>query len=113
MKIRVTEYLDLDMQDESWHCNRCQRLLGPASENYKRFLVVAERDPRDVHPALIEPTQPGGYTLAPDPEWCRIVEFYCPECAAMMEVEYLPPGHPLTHDIELDLPALRAKYLNA
>jgi len=26
-----------------------------------------------------------------------------------MEVEMLPPGHPITHDIELDLDALRAR----
>jgi acetone carboxylase gamma subunit len=37
------------------------------------------------------------------------VEFYCPGCAALLECEYLPPGHPLTHDIELDIDALRAR----
>ena len=27
----------------------------------------------------------------------------------MIEVEMLPPGHPITHDIELDLDALRKR----
>jgi hypothetical protein len=27
----------------------------------------------------------------------------------MIETEYLPPGHPLTHDIELDIDALKEK----
>ena len=27
----------------------------------------------------------------------------------MVEVEYLVPGHPLTHDIELDIDALKAR----
>jgi acetone carboxylase, gamma subunit len=27
----------------------------------------------------------------------------------LIETEYLPPGHPLTHDIELDVDALRTK----
>jgi len=50
----------------------------------------------------------GAYTFAPDPEWCRILEFVCPGCATLLEVEYLPPGHPITHDIELDIEALKA-----
>jgi acetophenone carboxylase len=27
----------------------------------------------------------------------------------MVEVEYLPPGHPITHDIELDIDKLKKK----
>ena len=41
----------------------------------------------------------------------EIVEFYCPHCGVMVEVEYLPPGHPITHDIELDLNRLKARDL--
>jgi len=50
------------------------------------------------------------WRIAPDRDWCRIVEFYCPGCAVLMEVEYLPPGHPLTRDIELDIDAMKARY---
>ncbi len=32
---------------------------------------------------------------------------FCPSCAVLIEVEYLPPGHPLTHDIDLDIDALK------
>ena len=28
----------------------------------------------------------------------------------MMEVEYVPPGHPPLHDIELDIDALKAQW---
>jgi acetophenone carboxylase len=28
----------------------------------------------------------------------------------LFETEYLPPGHPLTWDIDLDLDALKAKH---
>ena len=31
----------------------------------------------------------------------------------MVENEYLPPGHPVTHDIDLDMDRLKEKYLNA
>ena len=45
-----------------------------------------------------------------DPEWVLLVEFYCPGCGTMIENEYLPPGHPLTWDIELDLDALERTH---
>ena len=29
-----------------------------------------------------------------------------------METEYLPPGHPITHDIEIDLDSLKERLRN-
>lgn len=104
-KVRITEYLDIDLDKELWCCNRCGRELIAARENYKKGCLVYERDPRTIHQPLVEDAE---YNFAPDPEWCRIVEFYCPGCGVMIENEYLPPGHPITHDIELDIDALKA-----
>ena len=104
-KRRITEYLDLDPETERWSCNRCDHDLGGARENYKKGCLIAHRDPREIHPPVVE----GEYGFAPDPEWCRIVEFYCPGCGTLIETEYLPPGHPLTHDIELDVDTLKRK----
>ncbi len=42
----------------------------------------------------------------------RIVEFHCPGCFTQIETEYLPPGHPITHDIEIDLDKLKARLDN-
>jgi acetone carboxylase gamma subunit len=106
-KRRITEYLDLDLTAERWSCNRCGHDLGSARDNYKKGCLISSRDPGEVHPPFIEGTE---YSFAPDSEWCRIVEFYCPGCGTLIEVEYLPPGHPLTHDIELDIDALKRKY---
>jgi acetophenone carboxylase len=100
---RVTEYLGIDLVEERWMCERCGVDLGSARRNYKEGCLVAERDPREIHPARVE----GDYTFAPDPEWCRLIEFYCPGCLVLIEVEYLPVGHPLTHDIEIDIDALK------
>lgn len=101
---RVTEYLVIDLDGERWKCERCGRDLGPARANYKEGCLVAERDPTEVHP----PRVAGPYTFAPDPQWCRLIEFYCPGCLTLVEAEYLPPGHPITHDIEIDIDALKA-----
>jgi acetophenone carboxylase len=104
--VEITEYLAIDLADEHWHCRRCDHDLGSARCNYKEGCAAADRDPREIHEAVVD----GEYTFAPDPEWCRIVEFYCPNCATLLEVEYLPPGHPITHDIQLDIDALKAKH---
>ena len=104
-RLRVTEYLELDLDAEMWHCNRCGHLIGPAGHNYKEGCLVHQRDPREVHREGVA----GEFTFAPDPEWVRIVEFYCPGCGAQVETEYLPPGHPITHDIELDIPRLKER----
>lgn len=105
MKVKITEYLDVDLDSEMWVCNRCGRELISARENYKKGCRLAEKNPTDVHNAVI----PGSYSFAPDPEWCMIVEYYCPGCGTMIENEYLPPGHPLTHDIELDIDELKRR----
>lgn len=104
-RLRVTEYLELDLGDESWHCERCDHRFGPAERNYKEGCLLHERDPREVHEPLLDASS----NFAFDPAWTRIVEFYCPGCGTQIETEYLPPGHPITHDIEIDVPALRAR----
>jgi acetophenone carboxylase len=103
--LHITEYVDVNLDSERWSCHGCGRDLGPARENYKRGLLVAERDPREIHPPVIE----GEYTFAPNGEWIRIIEFYCPGCGRQVESEYLPPGHPLTQDIDLDIDAIKAR----
>jgi len=37
------------------------------------------------------------------------VEFYCPGCGTQIETEYLPPGHPITWDIEIDVDSLKTR----
>ena len=101
--IRVTEYLFLDVTRERWLCQRCGHDLGSARENYKKGCLLYDRDPREVHPPLVS----GEFNFSPDPLWVRIVEFYCPGCGTQVETEYLPPGHPITWDIEFDLDSLK------
>lgn len=103
----VAEYLEIDVESETWHCHKCGHELGPADENYKRGCLVNERDPQEIHQPVIEGEE---YSFAPDPEWVRLVEFYCPDCGIMIENEMLPPGHPITNDTQLDLADLKEKH---
>ena len=108
MKVRITEYLEIDLENEQWCCQRCGHTLISARESYKKGCLVAERPLEEVHPPLVDGHE---YSFRPDPDFCRLIEFYCPECSVLIENEYLPPGHPITHDIELDIDKLKKKYL--
>lgn len=109
MKVLITEYLRIDLATERWECRRCDRDLAGARDNYKRGLLVYDRDPREIHKPLLDPKL-YQRTYSPDPQWCRILEYYCPSCGTLMETEYLPPGHPPLHDIELDIDALKLQW---
>jgi acetophenone carboxylase len=102
MKRQVTENLEVDLDRLEWCCHHCGSSLGPARENYKKGCLIAERSPHEIWRPLVDEKHSFSY----DPGWTRLVEFYCPGCAVMMDVEMLPPGHPITHDIELDLDEL-------
>lgn len=105
-KRQITEYLDVDFNEEMWCCHRCGQELISARQNYKKGCLVCERDPRSVFQPLID----GPYSFSPNPDWVSIIEFYCPACGVMIENEVLPLGSPVTHDIELDIDKLKQKH---
>ena len=107
-KIQITEYLEIDLEREIWCCNRCGKDLISASENYKKGCLIYERDPATIYEEML----PGTNFGRPNSDICRILEFYCPQCGTMVENEYLPPGHPITNDIELDIEALKQYQAN-
>ena len=108
-RIPMTEYLEIDLAAERWLCRACGQDLGPARDNYKRGTLVYDRDPGQIHRPLLDPAR-YEFTFAPDPAWCRILEYYCPGCATMIETEYLPPGHPPVWDLEIDIDALKRQW---
>ena len=107
MKLTMTEALAIDLDSSTWHCRKCDHPIGPATQSYKHGLLVQARDPREVHQSILD-EQRYSMTFAPKPEWVRIVEYYCPQCALLIEAEYLPPGHPPVLDMEFDIDSLRA-----
>ncbi len=109
-RVRITEYLDVDLATEKWCCHVCSRDLISARENYKRGLVVAERDPQSIYPPVYPDAD---WPLTVVPGYGVFVEFYCPGCGTLVETELLPEGYPPTHDIELDIDALKAKVARA
>jgi len=109
MKVLMTEYLRIDLEKETWECRVCNHEVGSAKKSYKEGLLVYDRDPREIHPPIIDPDK-YRFTFSPDPEWVRILEYYCPKCGTQVETEYAIPGHPPLYDIEPDLKALKAQW---
>jgi acetone carboxylase, gamma subunit len=109
VRVPMTEYLEIDLERAVWVCRACDHELVSARDNYKRGTLVYDRDPSTIHRPLIDPNR-YEFTFAPDPAWCRILEFYCPNCGTMIETEYLPPGHPPTYDMEIDVDALKRQW---
>ncbi len=104
-KVRITEYLDIDLDKELWTCHVCDHELIGAREQYKKGCVVHERDPKEIYPAVYD----AEFSLTTAEGYGVFVEFYCPGCGTMIENELLPEGYPPTPDIEIDLEALKAK----
>ncbi len=109
MKIPMTEYLRIDLETEKWECRVCDHVIAPAEGNYKEGLLVHNRDPREIHPPVIDPDK-YRFTFSPDPDWVRILEFCCPSCGTQVETEYAIPGHPPLWDMQVDVAALKAQW---
>ena len=109
MKVLMTEYLRIDLETEQWECRACNHVVGSANKSYKNGMLVYNRDPREIHPPVIDPDR-YRFTFSPDPDWVRILEYYCPGCGTQVETEYAIPGHPPLYDMEVDLPALKAQW---
>ena len=51
MRRQITEYLEIDLDTEQWHCVTCAHPLGSARENYKQgCLVLGARPQRGAPP---------------------------------------------------------------
>ncbi|MBC8420685.1 MAG: acetophenone carboxylase [Desulfobacterales bacterium] len=107
MKVRITEYLEIDIGTEDWCCQRCGHPLISARDNFKKGCLVAERPMNEVHPPIVEGK---AFSYCFDPDYCRLIEYYCPNCGIMIENEYLPPGHPIANYLDLDIDSLKRKH---
>ena len=68
MKVLMTEYLRIDLDAKRLgSAVFATTSIGPAARNYKEGMLVYDRNPRDVHPPVINPER-YEYTFSPDPE---------------------------------------------
>ena len=65
----------------------CGQEFGDYRNNWKLSALVYERDTEDGEVYSTDHSY--------DPEWMILREFYCPGCGAQLEVEAIPPTHPI------------------
>jgi acetone carboxylase, gamma subunit len=108
-KKRITDSLDIDLDSEMWCCHSCGGAIHSAREPYFKGSLVYERPANEIYGDSFQLSKDVSISYNPNPDFMRIVEFYCPSCGAMLSVQYLPPGHPVPVEIQLDIDKLKAK----
>lgn len=83
----------------------CGHELGDWKDNWKlhAHIYVREDDAAmsEVYPTL----------MAPDTQWQVYREYYCPQCATMLDVEAPTPWYPVIHDFEPDIDAFYRDWM--
>jgi len=76
------------------------------TQNWKMDAVVYVRDDTESLQKLYPER------MSCDPEWMVLREYYCPECAAQLEVEAVAPGYPIVFDFLPDLETFYNEWLD-
>jgi acetone carboxylase, gamma subunit len=84
---------------------QCGHEFGDYRHNWKLQARILVRDT----PEALEEIYPG--RLKCDPDWMEIRELICPGCAALLEVEAVPPGYPLTFDFLPEIEVFYERFL--
>ena len=83
----------------------CGHEFGDYRQNWKMSALVLVRDTEE----LLEEVYPG--PTKPDPKLQELREFICPGCTALLEVEAVAPGYPITFDFLPDLTGFYTEIL--
>jgi acetone carboxylase gamma subunit len=90
----------------------CGHEFGDYRKNWKHAALIYVRDTEEKLDEIFEGLH------KPDPGWAVIREYYCPDCAAQLEVEAVPPGYPVVFDFLPDIdgfydmrPAVKKKVM--
>jgi len=84
----------------------CGHEYGDYRINWKLNALIHVRE----SPEQIKEIYP--YPGSPDPEYCEIREYYCPECGTQLQVETVPFGYPTVFDFLPDLNSFYKDWLN-
>ena len=83
----------------------CGYEFGDYHQNWKMQALIYVRDSeeqmQEVYPPLMHS----------DPEMVTLREYFCPGCKTQLEVEAVPPGHPVIFDFEPDLETFYREWL--
>lgn len=83
----------------------CGHEFGDYRVNWKIYANIYVRDTKEA----LEEIYPGHQ--CPDPRFLEVREYYCPNCATLLEVEALAPGMAATFDFLPDIDTFYAEWL--
>jgi acetone carboxylase gamma subunit len=79
--------------------------FGDYRQNWKLeariYVRRTDESYREIYPALTHA----------DPEWMELREYYDPLDGTLLEIEAVPPGYPIVHTFQPDLPAFYRDWL--
>ena len=83
--VRILENLEAEDKGgkKIWRCIRCGYELGPATDDYRKFVMKRDEPISKGQPKYLAPTRWDQYCIR---------EFYCPKCGVMFEVDAVMKG---------------------
>jgi len=101
IRMRIHEYLELDMDSQTISCSECDEELCDASQNYKEHSVLYARPIAEADPGFLPPTK-----VLQGASDIELRQFCCPNCATLFDSEVSPEDAEILHDVELDMEQL-------
>lgn len=99
--MEIHEYLDLDADANVISCRKCNYELCDADQNFKRYCAMETSPVAEIGPAFDAPAD-----ILGEDHQVEFRQFYCPNCAVLMDHEIAREGDEILHDLEIDLEAL-------
>ena len=99
--MEVHEYLNLDPDASVLSCRECGHELCDADQNFKEYCAMETSPVEEIGPAFDAPAD-----ILGEDHGIEFRQFYCPNCAVLMDHEIARKEDPILHDLEIDLEAL-------
>lgn len=107
--LRLTDHLHIVHKAQGGRVVKCDcgHEFGDYRSNWKLQSLIRTRKTHDEFKHVYTPEP-----ACPEPEWQEIREFYCPNCAAQLAVEVVPPGYPLVQEMLPDLDRFYREFMS-
>ena len=102
--MKISEYIELNVDARTISCTECGEQICHASENYKEHAVLYERPIGDANPAFLPPTE-----VLEGARDIDLRQFCCPNCATLLDSEVAQSDAEILHDIDLDVDRLASQ----
>jgi len=99
--MQIHKYLELDPDAETISCRECGETLCNANRNYKEYAAMRTGPVTDAGPAFEPPEEILGKDLD-----LEFRQFFCPNCAVLLDHSFARQDDEILHDIEIDVPSL-------